>query len=577
MKKYSLFIVFLLYFNSVLRADKYLYYEIDDYYTEVANIVYNSIKNQIGTISIRKVNVDTAILFSVPNTIQFVLEDSLITLNKKVLKIEKENNYLYASFTNNETNMFISLLDDNLIAEIQSTMGTYRIVTLSKNEYALVNIDISEIQFEPNILKSDNSANSPNNIYEDINESTRLNEDTSVIRILVLYTDSAGKLISNTLSSTAIKNHVFFDINKANESFTNSDIQAKFELAYIGKTSGGEGILSFEDILDKFIATSDGYIDEVHSLRNKYKADVCVLLVNSSAYCGLSYLKASSSKAFSVVYAASGCSLKYTFVHEIGHLLGCNHDRNVESSNWPYKYGHGFVHYVPGSTTASWRTIMAYSDVCGGNSNCSRIPYWSNPNISYNGIATGTTTYENNARVWNERASTVNNFRTKDNSINITSANINTNALYESYEASTNILIGSGYEVQSGQVVDIVAGTEIRITANTHIKSGSKFRASIRNNADESNYPQFIAQKELFNSDSDIHITFSINKNHINNHIAINSIQQLQSIRIYNITGQCVMQTRQTDIDTSNLPAGVYIITANTTTGETLQNKFINY
>lgn len=48
-----------------------------------------------------------------------------------------------------------------------------------------------------------------------------------------------------------------------------------------------------------------------------------------------------------------------------------------------------------------------------------RIQYWSNPDITYNGISMGTETYENNARVLNETRGTVSGFRHRPLSVYI--------------------------------------------------------------------------------------------------------------------------------------------------------------
>jgi hypothetical protein len=75
----------------------------------------------------------------------------------------------------------------------------------------------------------------------------------------------------------------------------------------------------------------------------------------------------------------------------------------VDPTNSPYAYGHGYV--VPSN---QWRTIMAYGDACG---NCTRIQYFSNPSISYQGAATGTSSTNDVARVHRDRVSTVAAFR----------------------------------------------------------------------------------------------------------------------------------------------------------------------
>jgi hypothetical protein len=70
----------------------------------------------------------------------------------------------------------------------------------------------------------------------------------------------------------------------------------------------------------------------------------------------------------------------YTFAHELGHLLGCQHDRqNAEQAGfYPYSYGWRFI----GQSGIEFRTVMAiYSGL--------QIPHFSNPNVFYDGVPTG--------------------------------------------------------------------------------------------------------------------------------------------------------------------------------------------
>ena len=54
----------------------------------------------------------------------------------------------------------------------------------------------------------------------------------------------------------------------------------------------------------------------------------------------------------------------------------------------------------------NWRTVMAYN--C--SSGCTRQLFWSNPDRTHNGVATGTASSSNNTRVLNETASTMAGF-----------------------------------------------------------------------------------------------------------------------------------------------------------------------
>ena len=58
-------------------------------------------------------------------------------------------------------------------------------------------------------------------------------------------------------------------------------------------------------------------------------------------------------------------------------------------------------------------------------------------------------------------------------------------------------------------------------------------------------------------------------------HIQIQMSGTLMQAKIYNLNGQCVLQTNETDIDVSALPQGMYILRAETSDGVSHQAKFI--
>ncbi|MBR1809021.1 MAG: zinc-dependent metalloprotease [Paludibacteraceae bacterium] len=541
---------------------------------------YNNLISQPEVIWNSVVSIDVNMLIS-SDTIQIGLDNENIEVS--IVYKNEENNYRYMHYVSTDTNtdVYLSILDGHIEANIHALSGTYRMFSIEENILSIAKYEYNYIEEEPEYIE----------YLEELEEAPEFTDEianvvptsTPIIRVLFLYTNAALNLMNYyttipSLYEMQMRQIVYDYINYANESFNNSNINAHMQLAYLGSTNYIETSQSWSNTLNYFYQDNDGYIDEVHSLREKYSADICVLFLDKDDYCGeAKKIKASAQTAFCLVRPARGCNRKFTAVHEIGHLIGCRHNYAADVNLVPYAYGHGYYHYEEGSPSTSWRTMMSYENKCDNDDyKCKRILYWSNPNVNYSdGYAMGTSGIANNARVWNERASTVSAFRTKDNSIALTVYDNNTSSLYESYEATTNIVTGAGYEIQSGQTVDMAAASEIKLLPNTHIKYGSNFRASIRNNADDHIYPQFIKSLNTGNIDIIKVLKFSISPNPVHDILTVSSTETLKNIAIYNLSGQCVLQTKQTEINVSELHDGIYLLRAVTADGEPLQTKFI--
>ena len=120
----------------------------------------------------------------------------------------------------------------------------------------------------------------------------------------------------------------------------------------------------------RFADKGDGYMEEIHGLRDKHRADVALLIVDDAKGCGLATrVYADADEAFAVVHHECAAT-SYTVAHEIGHLIGARHDLALDKNMNPFPYGHGYVNGT------KWRDIMSYKDSCGG---CPRIPVWSSP------------------------------------------------------------------------------------------------------------------------------------------------------------------------------------------------------
>lgn len=106
-----------------------------------------------------------------------------------------------------------------------------------------------------------------------------------------------------------------------------------------------------------------------------------------------------------------------TLAHEMAHNFSCEHDRDepgtgAADGNEAYNYGHCFM-----ATGSSWMygTIMSYVSGYGGT----RIPYFSNPNVLFEGVPTGVQIDQPraafNARVLAENATDMANYQDRPN------------------------------------------------------------------------------------------------------------------------------------------------------------------
>jgi hypothetical protein len=136
-------------------------------------------------------------------------------------------------------------------------------------------------------------------------------------------------------------------------------------------------------------------------LRDKYRADVAVLIVDDPIGCGLATrVFADAEEAFAVVHHECA-AMTYSIAHEIGHIIGARHEPSIDKIMTPFPYGHGYVNGT------RWRDIMSYRESCGG---CPRLPVWSSPNLLVNGEPAGTAD-QDNARVISQQAARVAAFR----------------------------------------------------------------------------------------------------------------------------------------------------------------------
>lgn len=220
------------------------------------------------------------------------------------------------------------------------------------------------------------------------------------IDVLVAYTP---KLL-NIYGQSGADALVIQAVAEANQAYANSGITARLNLVASVLTNYTESGSMTTD-LSRLQLNGDGYMDELHALRDSYGADLVSLIEDEPQYCGLAYLMTNLStsfaaSAFSVVHRT--CATGYlSFAHELGHNQGVSHDpANASTAIYPYAYGHQ-------EPFGAFRTVMAYN--CPGG--CPRVDHFSNPNVLFNGQPTGVPELSDNSRAINATAATVASFR----------------------------------------------------------------------------------------------------------------------------------------------------------------------
>ena len=217
-----------------------------------------------------------------------------------------------------------------------------------------------------------------------------------VINVIVAFTAKAASKYADFEREL-----IHFAIEEANQSFRNSNLgQVRLKLVHAYQTNYVEEGEHF-DHLWRFADRGDGYMDEIHGLRDEYDADVAILIVDDPKGCGLATkVFADADEAFAVVHHECA-AMSYSIAHEIGHLIGARHELAVDGALTPFPYGHGYVN------APKWRDIMSYKESCGG---CPRLPVWSSPNVLVKGEPAGGPNADN-VRVIAEQASRVASFR----------------------------------------------------------------------------------------------------------------------------------------------------------------------
>ncbi len=235
------------------------------------------------------------------------------------------------------------------------------------------------------------------------------------VNILVAYSQDAADSLG---SDSKITGAIVDAVNSMNTIYVYSNVQQQSVLVRTVLLPEDE-TYCFANDLNAFQSSS--YID---SLRERYHADVAVIVLANDEFCGLPYLDntlATSETAYCAVNFY--CMLNnFAFSHQVAHLYGCAHAYNSRAGNSGsvYSYGHGFDWVF--NECAFFSTILGVDDddFCRGDTDgpedslpdpCNIIPYFSSPDLTYYGVALGLPGVNDNVRVLNQNAALIGSFQ----------------------------------------------------------------------------------------------------------------------------------------------------------------------
>ena len=282
---------------------------------------------------------------------------------------------------------------DVVVGTVRTPQAVYTIRTLSDGVYIIRQID------ESSLLSLTEPQSQPPIPVSHPQTTNALQDDGSGIDVMVVYTPLAKH---NEGRRAAIEALIDLFVAETNHAYANSRVIHRIKLVLKKEVEYFESFEPFTD-LERLVSDSDGYMDEIHEWRDMYAADLVVLVTGIGSICGGAYSSEARdpSDGFAVVVHYCG---SLVFAHELGHNMGLRHDRyqvlrNEERTEALDGYNYGYVNqrmFLPGAPESTrWTTIMAYPTQCRDFAEdfyCDQIPYFSNPDVTYNGDPMGVPT-----------------------------------------------------------------------------------------------------------------------------------------------------------------------------------------
>ncbi len=316
----------------------------------------------------------------------------------------------------------------------------YTIYPISRDEVVII-----QLSMQPTVengscdVDKKSERQNPNDIklsYERSISFCGLDCGSATIDVLALITPNAQSWLSSQFGVFSSW-WAYQTTHNMNFALSNSSISGKnirVRTIYYNPPSGLIS-LTMKQTSDEMAINSS-----ILQLKSQYKADIVVLLTkNFTSPVGFANsITPSDFTKNCVVEINKVDETRYTFAHEIAHQLGADHSLD-DPSGFEEKCAHGQMLALTGGVTRG--TIMGTNnivDLTTSQVNRTRVQHFSNPNVTFSGVATGKKSdgtlgdqFSNNASIIRGSFCTVaNNMPNPSLSITgITSSGVNTKFL----------------------------------------------------------------------------------------------------------------------------------------------------
>ena len=225
-----------------------------------------------------------------------------------------------------------------------------------------------------------------------------------LIDVMIVYTPSSREVVGGTEAIEALIDSYLAYTNLAYE---RSGVQHRFRLVHASEIDYVESGSSNTDLV-RLRDRNDGFMDEVHPLRDQWGADL-VSLINTSGSAGVAYMMQQlgvefAESAFSAIGAETGpIPGGLVYAHETAHNMGSSHNAGGPQGIFCYSFGYR-------TPDEQWRTIMSSSPG-------EFVDFFSSPDLDIKGVPLGVDgdgcppDAAHNVRSLNEAAETVAQFR----------------------------------------------------------------------------------------------------------------------------------------------------------------------